>query len=371
MAFARSAECSQFGRPETTELTLCLAADHTGSSTVGTQIHLHAICKWNKQANKKPWPRYSGIHANPLFSAMNILITGGTGLIGRALCAALLRDGHVLTVLSRKPQSVAARCGPAVRALGALAEWRPERHFDAIINLAGAPIADAAWTASRKKLLWDSRVALTQELVAGIGAARQKPAVLLSGSAVGYYGDGGDAALDESAAAGTDFGAQLCAAWEAAAQPASRSGVRVCLLRTGLVLAARGGMLAKMRLPFSLGLGARLGDGGQWMSWIHIGDYVSLLRLLLARADVEGPVNMTAPMPVTNAEFTHALARSLRRPAFFSAPAWLLRAGLGERASLLLGGQKVLPRKAEALGYCFAHPALAGALESLLGTGVH
>lgn len=299
---------------------------------------------------------------------MNILITGGTGLIGRALCAALLRDGHALTVLSRRPQTVAAKCGPAVRALGSLAEWRPEQHFDAIINLAGEPIVDAAWTAARKRRLWDSRVSLTEQLVQHIAAARQKPAVLLSGSAIGYYGDSGDTEQDESGHAGTDFAAKLCLAWESAAQQACQADVRVCLLRTGLVFSADGGMLAKMRLPFALGLGARLGNGRQWMSWIHIDDYVAMVRLLLLHTAAEGAVNMTAPRPVTNAEFTAALAHALHRPAFLAAPAALLKPLLGERSVLLFGGQKVLPRKAEALGYRFAYPTLAGALEALFGT---
>lgn len=298
---------------------------------------------------------------------MNILITGGTGLIGRALCAALLRNGHALTVLSRKPQSVAAKCGSGVRAIGSLVEWRPQQGFDVIINLAGEPFVDAAWTPARKQLLWDSRVALTEELVRGIEAAQQKPAVLLSGSAIGYYGDRDDESLDESAGAGFDFGARLCAAWENAALKADRSDVRVCLLRTGLVLSTDGGVLARMRLPFSLGLGARLGDGRQWMSWIHIDDYVAILLKLLAENDAGGPVNMTAPTPVTNAEFTSTLAQALHRPAFLAAPAALLKPLLGERSVALLGGQKVLPRKVEALGYRFVQPTLAGALESLLG----
>lgn len=301
---------------------------------------------------------------------MNILITGGTGLIGRALCAALSRDGHALTVLSRKPRSVAAKCGPNVRALGSLDEWPLELHFDAIINLAGEPIVDAAWTAARKKRLWDSRVTLTEQLVQRMAMARQKPTVLLSGSAIGYYGDSGDAELDEAGNAGTDFAAKLCLAWEAAAQKAAQSGVRVCLLRTGLVFSTDGGMLAKMRLPFALGFGTRLGNGRQWMSWIHIDDYVAIVRLLLLHTAAEGPVNMTAPGPVTNAELTAALAHALHRPAFLAAPAAILKPLLGERSVLLLGGQKVLPRKVEALGYRFAQPTLAGALESLFAAKV-
>lgn len=298
---------------------------------------------------------------------MNILLTGGTGLIGRALCTALLRDGHTLTVLSRKPRSVARKCGEPVQAIGSLAEWLPEHCFDAVINLAGEPIADAAWTAARKKRLLASRVSLTEQLVQRIALAQRKPAVLLSGSAIGYYGDCGDISVDESRRTGEDFGAQLCAAWEAAAAKADQLGVRVCLLRTGLVLSKNGGVLAKMRLPFSLGLGARLGDGKQWMSWIHIDDYIAIVRMLLLHTGARGPFNMTAPAPVTNGEFTRELAHALHRPAFLAAPAALLQRVLGERSALLLGGQKVLPHKVESLGYRFAHPALSAALRDLLG----
>lgn len=298
---------------------------------------------------------------------MRILITGGTGLIGRKLCAVLLRDRHELTVLSRRPQTVAAICGPGVAAIGALTDWHADQPFDAIINLAGEPIVDARWTPQRKQQLWDSRVNLTMQLVARIAAAKHKPAVLLSGSAVGYYGDCGDLPLYEAAPAGKDFAAQLCAAWESAAMRASAFGVRVCLLRTGLVLSAGGGLLTKMRLPFSLGLGARLGDGQQWMSWIHIDDYVALVQRMLV-IDASGPINMTAPEPVTNAAFTESLARALRRPAFLIAPALVLKRALGERSILLLGGQRVLPGKVEAMGYAFKHRTLDDALHAELWT---
>ncbi|HSM98421.1 MAG TPA: TIGR01777 family oxidoreductase, partial [Gallionella sp.] len=276
---------------------------------------------------------------------MHILITGGTGLIGRQICKVLLAEGHELTVLSRNPDSVPAKCGASVRAMAGLDEWQPGMTFDAVINLAGEPIIDARWTTRRKQTLWDSRVALTESLVRRIAAARHKPGVLLSGSAVGYYGDRGDAALDESAPAGEDFAARLCRAWEVAALGAETLGVRVCLLRTGLVLSRQGGLLGRMLLPFKLGMGTRLGDGKQWMSWIHIDDYVAMLHGLLRNARACGPYNMTAPQPVTNAEFTAALAAALHRPAPFIMPAILLKPAMGERACLLLEGQRVLPEK--------------------------
>ncbi|MBI3286157.1 MAG: TIGR01777 family protein [Burkholderiales bacterium] len=296
---------------------------------------------------------------------MRILITGGTGLIGRHLCQALSAAGHQLTVLSRRPAMVPSLCGPQVEALATLDEYGPERHWDAIINLAGEPIVDARWSARRRQVLRASRVALTAQLVERIRRAKSKPAVLLSGSAIGYYGDGGQACLDEGAPAGKDFGAQLCAEWEAAALAAAPLGLRVCFLRTGLVLAASGGILKKMRLPFSLGLGARLGSGKQGMSWIHIDDYVAIVLRLLDDAGAQGAYNMVAPQPVSNAEFTQALAGALHRPSFLAAPAWLLELALGEVSALLLGGQRASADRVQALPYTFQYPDLAAALRAL------
>jgi len=295
---------------------------------------------------------------------MDILMTGGTGLIGRALCKVLRADGHRLTVLSRKPESVPSKCGADVEAMASLDEWTPERRFDAVINLAGEPIADRAWTPARKQALRDSRIALTEKLVGRIAQAAHKPAVLLSGSAIGYYGNGGDRELGEDSPPGTDFAAMLCRDWEAAAREAERHGVRVCLLRTGLVLSHDGGLLGRLLPPFRLGLGAQLGDGRQWMSWIHIDDYVAQVRWMLRDDTLRGPFNMTAPHPVTNAEFTQALAQALYRPAWLVAPAFMLRLLLGERAMLLLEGQRVLPRKLLAAHARYLYPELAAALHA-------
>jgi hypothetical protein len=297
---------------------------------------------------------------------MNILITGGTGLIGRHLSKALLAEGHELTVLSRKPDSVAEKCGAAVRAMATLNEWLPSQAYDAVINLAGEPIVDQRWTEKRKQALWDSRIALTGELVRRIAAAERKPAVLLSGSAIGYYGGRGGEALDETSAAGNDFPARLCIDWEAAALAAEKLGVRVCLQRTGLVLSPEGGLLARMTPPFRLGMGTRVGDGKQWMSWIHIEDCVAIMLRLLRDDQTHGPYNVTTPQPVTNAEFTRTLASVLHRPAPFVVPAALLRLSMGESASLLLEGQRVLPKKLESAHYRFQFPELRGALENLL-----
>ncbi|OGS81446.1 MAG: TIGR01777 family protein [Gallionellales bacterium GWA2_59_43] len=297
---------------------------------------------------------------------MHILITGGTGLIGRRLCKALLAEGHELTVLSRKPETVPLKCGAGVHAMAALSEWQPSQAFDAVVNLAGEPIVDQRWSEKRKQVLRDSRIALTEELVRRIATAEHKPAVLLSGSAIGYYGGRGDEALDETSSAGTDFPAQLCVAWEAAARAAESLGVRVCIQRTGLVLSTEGGLLGRMIPPFRLGMGARVGDGKQWMSWIHIEDLIAIMLRLLRDEQMHGPYNATTPHPVTNAEFTQTLASVLHRPAPFVAPAALLKLSMGESASLLLEGQRVLPRKLEGAHYRFQFPELPGALESLL-----
>jgi hypothetical protein len=298
---------------------------------------------------------------------VHILITGGTGLIGRQLCKALQTEGHELTVLSRDPNSIPEKCGAGVHAMTRLDEWHPGRVFDAVINLAGEPIVDARWTRRRKQALRDSRVTLTEQLARRIAAAHRKPGVLLSGSAVGYYGNRSDAMLDESAPAGEDFAARLCKSWEEAALGTEKSGVRVCLLRTGLVLSRQGGLLGRMLLPFRLGLGARLGNGKQWMSWIHIDDYVAMLLILLRNEQASGPYNMTAPQPVTNKEFTAVLAATLRRPAPLTVPAILLKAVMGERACLLLEGQRVLPKMIDSTGYRHTFAKLADALHDLLG----
>ena len=330
---------------------------------------------------------------------MRILITGGTGLIGRHLCKALLTEGHQLTVLSRQPETVSVKCGATVRPrrggaepsgagvaashllpqtagfasnvsevrpMASLSEWLPDRAFDAVINLAGEPIVDAYWSAQRKQVLRDSRIGLTEKLVHCIAAAKQKPTVLLSGSAVGYYGDCGDTELNETAPAGNDFAAQLCIDWEEAALAAEKHSVRVCLLRTGLVLSKSGGLLERMLLPFKLGLGARLGNGRQWMSWIHIADYVASVLRLLHDDQAHGPFNMTAPQPVTNAEFARTLAKSLHRPAFLFAPGPVLKLAMGERAALLLEGQRVFPANLVAGGDQFQYSDLASALDDLL-----
>lgn len=298
---------------------------------------------------------------------MHILLTGGTGLIGRALCRHWLQQGHQLTVWSRRPEQVAALCGDAVRGIGRLEEL-VEEPLDAVVNLAGAPIADRPWTRKRKALLWASRIGLTEQLLAWLQSREHKPQVLLSGSAVGWYGDGGERELHEdSPPVSEDFAAQLCGAWEETAQRAEELGIRVVLLRTGLVLAADGGLLKRLLLPFKLGLGGPLGNGRQWMPWIHLSDQIALIDFLLQQERASGPYNACAPTPERNRAFSQALGRELHRPAFMPAPAFVLRVLLGELSVLLLGGQRAMPTRLQAAGFSFRFTHLDVALADLLG----
>ena len=238
---------------------------------------------------------------------MHILLTGGTGLIGRQLCRHWLGQGHRLTVWSRQPGNVAKICGAQVRGIARLEDLGQEP-VDAIINLAGAPIAARPWTHKRKALLWSSRISLTETLLAWLESRDQKPQVLISGSAVGWYGDGGERELTEqSPPVIDDFASQLCIAWEETAQRAEALGIRVILVRTGLVLSAEGGFLSRLLLPFKLGLGGPVGNGRQWMPWIHIDDQIALIDLLVHRNEASGPYNACAPKPVRNREFAEAL----------------------------------------------------------------
>ncbi|MEZ1318907.1 TIGR01777 family oxidoreductase [Pseudomonas fluorescens] len=296
---------------------------------------------------------------------MHILLTGGTGLIGRQLCRHWLSQGHGLTVLSRTPEKVAKICGAGVRGVARLEDLGQEP-VDAIVNLAGAPIADRPWTSRRKALLWSSRITLTETLLAWLEQREHKPEVLISGSAIGWYGDGGERELTEdSAPVIDDFASQLCIAWEETAQRAEVLGVRVVFIRTGLVLSAEGGFLSRLLLPFKLGLGGPLGNGRQWMPWIHIRDEIGLIDFLLHQKSASGPYNACAPKPVRNREFAKTLGSVLHRPAFMPMPALALKVGLGELSSLLLGGQKALPARLLETGYTFEFNDLRAALDDL------
>jgi uncharacterized protein len=297
---------------------------------------------------------------------MRVAITGSSGLIGSALAAALQRDGSEVTRLvrrsPRRPGEVA--WNPLDPAGGV--DPATFDGIDAVVHLSGAPIAGGPWTKARKAELRASRVQSTKALAAALAKAAPPPGVLLSGSAVGWYGDTGQREVDESAPSGTGFLAGLVRDWEAAAQPASDAGLRVLNLRTGVVLSSRGGMLRPLLPLFRFGLGARIGPGTQYLSWISVTDHVAAVRFLIGRGDVAGPVNLTAPVPVTNAEFTAELARAVHRPALLRVPAPVLRAGLGELSGELLGSQRVLPRRLQQAGFAFTYPGLAGALAAEL-----
>ncbi|CAD5107857.1 TIGR01777 family oxidoreductase [Zestomonas carbonaria] len=298
---------------------------------------------------------------------MHILLTGGTGLIGRGLCRHWLAQGHRLTVWSRRPQQVASLCGAAVRGIGRLEELGDEP-LDAVVNLAGAPIADRPWTHKRKSTLWASRITLTEQLVAWLGSRGQRPAVLISGSAVGWYGDGGERELKEDMPpVSEDFASQLCVAWEESAQRAGELGIRVVLLRTGLVLARDGGFLKRLLPPFRLGLGGPIGNGRQWMPWIHLDDEIAAIDFLLRHEEAEGPYNACAPQPVRNKAFARELGRALHRPALLPVPALVLKVALGELSGLLLGGQRAVPSRLEAAGFIFHYSDLDRALASIVG----
>jgi len=301
-----------------------------------------------------------------------ILVSGATGLVGARLTAALAEAGATVRALTRAAGSAARILGPRA----APVEWDgihpPSAGLAgcrAVVHLAGEPVFAGRLTAERRRRIRSSRIESAAAIVTALGRlpADQRPHALISASAVGYYGDRGDERLDEDAAPGRGFLADVCRDWEAAALRANELGVRVVCLRLGIVLAREGGALPRMALPFRLGVGGRLGDGRQWVPWIHVDDVVALIRACLADDSLRGPVNATAPEPVRNASFTQALARQLHRPALLPVPAFALRAALGELAIELLGSRRVVPARALAHGFPFAHSSLETALARELG----
>jgi uncharacterized protein len=294
---------------------------------------------------------------------VRVTVTGGTGFLGAALVERLRGDGHTVTVLTRRP----GRPGDV--------RWDPEtrspestsalQDTDAVIHLAGASIAGRRWTARRKALILDSRVQATRMVAAAIASARRPPSVFISGSALGYYGAHGDEPLTEASPPGSDFLARVCVEWEREAQAAA-SVTRLVLVRTGVALGKDGGALPQIALPFRVFAGGPVGSGRQYMSWIHRDDWVSLVRWALTSVDLAGPLNATAPIPVTNREFARTLGGVLHRPAFLPTPALPLRLALGEMAdALLLTGQRVLPARAQSLGFSFRYPQLDAALRAI------
>lgn len=294
---------------------------------------------------------------------MKILITGGTGFIGKALTENLLLQRYQVTILSRSKQKVIGIFGQQVEALDSLQQLTPDNRYDVIINLAGEPIFAQRWSKKRKQLISNSRVGLTKQLVAAIGTMQHKPALLISGSAIGYYGSQGDTALHEDSPTVDDFAHRLCAEWEQAALQAEAFGVRVCLMRTGLVLSSEGGMLKRMLPAFRFGLGGRLGNGQQWMPWIDLDDWVKVAASMIVTPEMQGAYNLTAPDPVRNKMFTRLLAEHLHRPAILPVPAWVLKMLLGEMSELVLGSQNVLPFRLLQQGFKFEYPDLRRALK--------
>lgn len=297
---------------------------------------------------------------------MNVLVTGSTGFIGSSLVSHLEAEGHGVTRLIRRD---VASSQPQVR-------WDPEAGsidadrltaIDAAVHLAGEGIADGRWTEKKKARIGDSRISGTLLLSRALAGLDPRPRVLVSASAYGYYGDRGDEVLREDSKPGSDFLAEVTSQWEASTRPASEAGIRVVNARFGMVLGAGGGALARMLLPFRLGLGARLGSGRQYVSWVSLEDTVRVLSHVLEDDGLAGPVNVAAPEAVTNSEFTRALGRALSRPALFRAPALLLRALFGELGASLTASTRMEPARLVESGFVFRHPRLDGALEAALG----
>ena len=297
---------------------------------------------------------------------MRLVIAGGTGFIGSALCARLIDLGHSLTILARtrSPGPILSNKDWIIWQPGSPGPWEEAIDgVDGVINLAGEPIA-RRWTQSQKERIRKSRVDTTRDLVTAIRKAKAKPKFLLNSSAVGYYGPRGDEPITEDAGPGSDFLSRVCIEWEEEAKKAEAFGVRVIRLRTGVVMGRGGGALAKMVPPFKLFIGGPLGTGRQWMSWIQMEDEIGLMVHLMERPEVRGAINATAPGPVTMKEFCQTLGRVLRRPSWAPVPAFVLRVLMGEMSDMVLTGQRVLPGKAQESGYAFKYPNLLEALQA-------
>jgi uncharacterized protein (TIGR01777 family) len=301
---------------------------------------------------------------------MSILVTGGTGFIGRALCAALSRGGHQLIVLTRNAETTSRRLRTSTTAVGwngrDLGAWEESLEgIDAVINLAGEPVAAGRWTQERKRLIVDSRVNATRLLARALSRASSKPRVFISASGVGYYGTSPDRLFDERDGSGSDFFADLCRAWEGAAFEAQSPNVRVVCLRTGMVLERDGGALAKMVPPFRAFVGGPIAPGSQWVSWIHRADLIGLIEWVLGHEHIAGPVNAVAPGPVTMKEFCRELGKTLHRPSWLPVPEMALRLAFGELASFMTTGQQVVPKVALDGGYQFQYSRLDAAFRSI------
>lgn len=298
---------------------------------------------------------------------MHVFVTGATGLVGRAVCEALVGRGEEVSALSRSP-GAAARLPPGVRVVqgdpASPGPWQDVlARCDACVHLAGEPIAEGRWSAEKKRRIRESRVRSTEHVAAVI--RERGPKVLLSGSAVGFYGSRGDEVLDETSAPGADFLAALARDWEGAAAPAA-ARARVVLLRTGIVFAAGEGALPRLVQPFRLFAGGPLGDGAFWQPWIHLADVAGMITFALGEERARGPLNVTAPEPLRNRDLAKAIGEVLGRPSLLPTPAFAVRLALGEMATVVLSSQRAVPRRALELGYRFRHPAVEGALRDLL-----
>ncbi|WP_318442132.1 TIGR01777 family oxidoreductase [Photobacterium leiognathi] len=298
---------------------------------------------------------------------MKILMTGATGFIGRALLPHFNHD-HV-TVLTRNPTRAYHLLGHHINAVDSLESFDNFDQFDAIINLAGEPIMNKRWSEKQKQKICQSRWDITKQLVDKINASTNPPHTFISGSAVGIYGDNQDKTIDESTPLDindNDFAQNVCHRWEQIALEAKSEQTRVCLIRTGIVLGKQGGALARMLLPYQLGLGGKIGDGKQYFPWIHMQDMIKGIIFLLNHPEAQGVFNFTAPTPVTNSVFSQTLAATLKRPHFLFTPAWVLKLGLGESAQLLLDSQRALPNKLQQEGFNFSFPCIEQALKQTL-----
>lgn len=291
------------------------------------------------------------------------LITGGTGFIGRALIAELQQQNHPVIVLSRNVDKAQALLGKGVRVIESLDDIDSLDAIHSVVNLAGEPLFGGLWTKKRKQAFYDSRINTTHDLIALMERLKAKPAVMISGSAIGYYGMDPDTDFTEESPAGTDEMASLCQAWEQAALKATALGVRLVLLRTGLVMDPAGGMLQPLMVSAKFCLGAKLGDGQQWMSWISRKDMVRLILFAANQPAIAGPLNATSPTPITQETFINALAKKLGRPRVFRIPGLFLKLLVGDMAPMLLEGQKVLPAKAQKAGFTFETTVINNAFD--------
>ncbi|NIG35218.1 TIGR01777 family protein [Pantoea sp. ICBG 828] len=298
---------------------------------------------------------------------MHLLITGGTGLIGRHLIPRLLQLGHQVNVVTRDVAAAREKLDARVMLWSGINQQSDLNAIDGVINLAGEPIADKRWTEQQKQRLCESRWQITEQIVSLIHASSNPPRLLISGSATGFYGDTGDVVVTEDDGGHEEFTHTLCARWEQLALKAQSERTRVCLLRTGVVLAREGGALSKMKLPFKLGVGGPIGSGKQYLPWIHVDDLVNAILWLIDNDQLQGPFNMVAPYAVRNEQFAATLGHVMHRPAFMRTPASAIKLMMGESAVLVLGGQHVLPKRLEESGFGFRWYDLQEALQDVAG----